>query len=198
MNILKINSSANKVNSISRNQVDGIIASILKKYPESEIVDRNIAYNNLPYLDQEFVEAMFQRGGLNDKQKEKLSTSDALIDEVYSSDVLVIGAPMYNFSIPACLKSYFDLIARPGKTFNYTSQGELLGLLKNKVAIVVISSGGTPIGSPMDFTRDYIASFLKFIGITNVHFIELDQVGLRYQEKHKEAAHTLNTVLATL
>ncbi len=198
MNILKINSSASQVNSISRNQVEYIVSSVLKKYEYAKVVDRDAAYNNLPYLDNEFVQAMFYRGELQDQQIEKLALSDTLIDELHASDVLVFGVPMYNFTIPASLKSYFDLIARPGKTFNFTNKGEMLGLLKNKTAIVVISSGGTPIGSPMDFTKDYITTFLKFIGITTVHFVELDQTGFKYQEKIQQATHKINAIVTAL
>lgn len=196
MNILKINSSANQTHSISRNQVDFIVSALVNVNPTAKVIHRDVANNNLPYLDEAFVEAMFQKGELNDFQKEKLSTSDLLIEELHSSDILVLGAPMYNFTIPASLKAYFDLIARPGKTFTYTSTGTMTGLVNLKKAIVVITSGGTPIGSPMDFSKGYITSFFKFIGITNVHFIELDQAGFKYQEKMQEAAKKLDEIIA--
>ncbi len=195
MKILKINASANKTNSISRNQVDVIISKLMGKYPSAEVIDRDVAYANLPHLNQEFVQAMFQKGNLNDEQKEILNDSDVLIDELHASDILVMGAPMYNFTIPASLKAYFDLIARPGETFNYTNTGSLMGLVKIKMAFVVISSGGTPIGSTMDFSKEYIKTFLKFIGITNVHFIEFDQAGFKYHEKLEEASAKLNLIL---
>lgn len=198
MNILKINSSAEKDNSISRSQVEFIISNILGKYKSAKVVNRDVAYDNLPYLNQEFVRAMFNKGLLSKEQQEVLSTSDTLIEELYASNVLVFGIPMYNFTIPSCLKSYFDLIGRPGKTFKFNGNGEMVGLLKNKIAIVAITSGGTPIGSPMDFTKDYIITFLKFIGITNVHFIELDQLGFKYQEKIKAATDKVNTIVTAL
>lgn len=196
MNILKINSSANQMHSISRNQVDSIVSALVKANPKAKVTHRDVANDNLPYLDEGFVEAMFQKGELNDIQKEKLSTSDALIEELHSSDVLVLGAPMYNFTIPASLKAYFDLIARPGKTFTFTSNGAMTGLVNLKKAIVVITSGGTPIGSPMDFSKGYITSFLKFIGVTNVHFLELDQAGFKYHEKMQEAAKKMDQIIA--
>ena len=198
MRLLKINSSANKTNSISRNQVDDIISKLTNKYHTTEVIDRDVAYSNLPYLDHEFVQAMFQKGTLSAEQIKTLSISDVLIDELHSSDIIVIGAPMYNFTIPASLKSYFDLISRPGKTFNYTAQGSVEGLVNLKMAIVVISTGGTPIGSPMDFSKGYITSFLKFIGINNIQFIEMDQAGFNYQEKIKIASNKLESILESI
>lgn len=195
MKILKINSSANNANSISRNQVEIITSKLLEKHLSAEVINRDVAYSNLPYLNHEFVQAMFQRGNLSNEQKETLSTSDMLIDELHSSEILVIGAPMYNFTVPASLKAYFDLIARPGKTFNYSNTGHTTGLVKVKMAIVVITSGGTPIGSPMDFSKEYIKAFLKFIGVTNVHFIEFDQSGFKYHEKKEKASIKVDQIL---
>lgn len=195
MKILKINSSALTSTSISRTQVDLITSKLIEKHVSSEVLNRDVAYSNLPFLDEKFVQAMFQRGNLTQEQEKALEVSDGLINELQSSDIIVIGAPMYNFTIPASLKAYFDLIARPGKTFNYTSSGQMVGLLQKKTAIVVITSGGTPIGSSMDFSKEYIRSFLKFIGINNVNFIELDQTGFRYNEKMKEASNKLNSIL---
>lgn len=195
MNILKINSSANTKNSISRYMVDLIIEK-LREYNTSAIVqDRDVAYNDLPYLNQAFVEGMFRNGGLNTEQKEALKLSDQLIDELKNNDVLVIGAPMYNFTIPSSLKSYFDLIARPGKTFNYTSRGEMNGLLKNKSAFIIISSGGTPIGGIQDHSSSYIKTFLNFIGISNIHYIDMDQAGFDFKSKTSAALTKVNDII---
>lgn len=195
MKVLKINSSANKANSISRNMVDYVATKLKDKNPSLEVIERDVAYSNLPYLDDKFVEAMFHRGNLTDDHKETLKLSDTLIDELKSSNIIVIGAPMYNFTVPASLKSYFDLIARPGKTFNYNAMGMISGLVKDKTAIVVISSGGTQIGSEQDHTKGYITTFLKFIGITNIQFLEMDQAGFNYSEKLKVATNKLDTIL---
>jgi len=195
MKVLKINSSANKDNSISRNMVEHVVSKLKEKQSALEVLERDVAYSNLPYLNQEFVEAMFHKGELREDQKEVLSISDDLIEELIASDIIVIGAPMYNFTIPSSLKAYFDLIARPGKTFSYSNTGALTGLLKDKTAFVVISSGGTKIGSKQDHTKAYIETFLEFIGITDVHFIEMDQAGFLLNEKYKMATEKMEFIL---
>ncbi|MCL4159185.1 UNVERIFIED_CONTAM: hypothetical protein GTU68_012362, partial [Idotea baltica] len=114
-------------------------------------------------------------GERTEKQKNALKLSDELTNELINADVLVISAPIYNFSVPASLKAYFDLIARAGITFKYGEEGPI-GLLKNKKAYIVIAGGGTEIGSEMDFAGNYIKHFLGFIGITDVEFVKLDQL----------------------
>lgn len=198
MKVLKINSSANKFNSISRDMVEYVTSKLKEKYPSLEIQERDVAYSNLPYLNQEFIEAMFHKGELSADQKGVLSVSNNLIEELKSSNILVIGAPIYNFSVPASLKAYFDLIARAGETFKYSNDGTLTGLLKDKTAFVVISSGGTKIGSKQDYTKGYISVFLEFIGITNVHFLEMDQSGFVFNEKYKLATEKMESILETL
>jgi FMN-dependent NADH-azoreductase len=150
MNILQINSSANQNNSISRYMVNEITEKLRESIPTISVKNRDVAYNNLPYLNQAFIEGMFNIGALNAEQQNALKISDELTEELMQSDAIVIGAPMYNFTIPSSLKSYFDLIARPGKTFQFNFKGEMKGLLKDKTAFVVITSGGTPIGGDQD------------------------------------------------
>lgn len=195
MKILKINSSANQTNSISRNVVDYAVSKLKDKNSNSEVIDRDVAYSNLPYLDQNFVTAMFQRGQLTEEQKETLQLSDTLINELISSDVIVLGAPMYNFTIPSGLKSYIDLICRPGRTFNFNSMGVSHGLLKNKTAIVIISSGGTKLGSKDDFIKGYLTKVFDFIGITKVEFLDMDQAGFKYKEKIQTVTTKLTNLL---
>lgn len=195
MKVLKINSSAAKEASISRSEVDRIISKILAKHPNVNVVDRDVAYSDLPFLNDKFIEASFQRGELNKEQQEVTQLSDKLIDEIMECDILVVGAPMYNFGIPASLKAYFDLISRAGKTFRYSEQGFPIGLLENKKAIVVITTGGVPLGSPMDFSKNYIATFLGFLGIKDIEFIKLDENRFKYEEKKKIAEKVLSTIL---
>ena len=109
------------------------------------------------------------------------------------ADYIIIGAPIYNFSIPAALKAYFDLIARVGLTFKFTENGPV-GLLKGKKAFVVISSSGTAIGSAIDFSSKYIIHFLSFLGITDVALISLDQLLFKQEEIIKQVAHKIEQI----
>ena len=109
-----------------------------------------------------------------------------LIAELKAADVVVIGAPIYNFGIPAALKAWVDMIARARKTFRYTSEGPE-GLLKGKKAYVVIASGGMPVDSDMDFATPYLRQVLGFIGITDVEVIAADALGNGMDKKLDEA-----------
>jgi FMN-dependent NADH-azoreductase len=101
--------------------------------------------------------------------------SDTLLEELKAADIIVIGMPVYNFGVPAQLKSWIDQIARKGETFRYTGNGPE-GLLKGKRAIVAMSSDGTKMGSAADFASGYLRHVLGFIGITDVQFVAADAI----------------------
>jgi len=132
---------------------------------------RDLANPTLPELDGEVVGG-FNAGDkpLTQHQKETLALSDELIAELKSHDTVIIGAPMYNFNIPTQLKIYFDLVARAGQTFRYTSEGAE-GLVTGKKAIVISSRGGIHADTPTDLITPYLKLFLGFIGITDVEFV---------------------------
>jgi len=96
------------------------------------------------------------------------------VQELIDSDVLVIGAPLYNFGIPAALKAWIDLIARARLTFRYGENGPV-GLLTGKQAFVILASGGTTLGGELDFASAYLRHVLAFVGITDVQFINADR-----------------------
>ena len=109
-----------------------------------------------------------------DDQRKTLALSDTLIAEIEAADTLIIGVALYNFSIPANLKLWIDLVCRTRKIFAY-SEGKPKGLMTGKRAIVCFASGGTPFGSDADFASGYIRHILGFIGITDVTFIAADK-----------------------
>ena len=119
-------------------------------------------------------------GYINDNEKtleqlEAFKISDAIVKDVHENDTIIISTPIYNFAAPAVLKAWADLVARLNKTFQYTDNGPV-GLLKNKKAYIVVSSGGTKIGSEIDFFTPWMRFFLNFIGIKDVTFISADQL----------------------
>jgi FMN-dependent NADH-azoreductase len=160
--------------------VDAII-NHLSTSNEVEVVDRDLAINPPPFIDGNWLGAAFAKEAAPEHE-ESLKVSNTLIDEVLDADVLVIGAPMYNFSIPAALKAYFDQIARAGRTFKYTESGPV-GLVEGKKAYVVIATGGVALGSPYDFSKGYLQTFLGFIGVTDVEFVTLDEMMSKSAEK---------------
>jgi len=150
MNILNINSSSNKEDSTSSSYAQQIVEKLVNLNPGAVVVERHATYSDLPFINEEILGALFVKGEKTDEQKEALAISDKLVDELRTADTIVLSAPIYNFSVPASLKAYFDLVARAGLTFQYTENGSE-GLLKGKKAYVVISSGGTEINSEIDF-----------------------------------------------
>ena len=113
-----------------------------------------------------------------DAQRETLSGSDVLVAELKAADQIVIGAPIYNFSIPAALKAWIDQVARARETFRYTEAGPE-GLLTGKTAWLVIASGGVPMDSAMDFATPYLRHVLGFLGIVDVRVIDASRWDFR-------------------
>lgn len=145
----------------------------------AEIKTRDLAAEPLPYFTGDAAAAT--RGNpQTDEHKALLALSDELIDELKAHDVVVINAPMYNFSVPTQLKSYFDFIARSGVTFRYTSQGPE-GLVKGKKAVVILSTGGLHKETERDLVKAYVKTFLSFIGITDVDFVYAEGLGMGEQ-----------------
>lgn len=171
--VLHIDSSARAGDSVTR----GLSADITAKLNADHVIRRDLA-TPLPLLDEAWVNANFtpadQRG---DDQKALLAQSDALIAELKEADTVVIGAPIYNFSVPSTLKAWIDLVARVGVTFSYTENGPV-GLLEGKRAIIAVASGGTQAGSDIDFATTYLRHVLGFIGITDVELVAADQLAM--------------------
>lgn len=103
-----------------------------------------------------------------------LNTSNRIVESAKNADVWVIGIPIYNFSMPASFKAFFDLLIRLQETFSYGENGPI-GLLENKQVYVVVTSGGTEIGADNDFLTPWLTYCLNFIGVTNVQIIKADK-----------------------
>lgn len=170
--VLNIQASARHDGSVTRQLSDKVLAEIAA----DETITRELA-EGLPLLDSAWLGANFTP--VDDRTPEHCETlalSDSLVEEIMQADTLVIGSPVYNFSVPAVLKAWIDLIARVGVTFKYTPDGPV-GLLSGKRAIIVIASGGTPVGSDIDYASGYLKHIMGFIGITNVTIIAADALG---------------------
>ena len=161
----------------SNQLADHFTASWQAAHPADTITVRDLAAKPVPVLDGELVGALRPSGGpLTPRQQDALALSDELIAELQAHDVIVLAAPMYNFSIPTQLKNYFDFIARAGVTFRYTEQGPE-GLVKGKRALVLTSRGGIHKDAPSDLLTPYLRLFLGFIGISDVEFVFAEGFG---------------------
>ena len=170
MAILRIDSSANTNDSVTRALTDRIIA----KLGDTDVTVRDLALEPLPQITQTWAVArVTPEEDRAPEQTEALKESDKLVAEMMAADTIVIGAPMYNFSIPAALKAWIDLVARVGVTFRYTEAGPE-GLVKGKRVIIAMASGGTPAGAPVDFNTPYLKTVLGFMGMDDVTIISAD------------------------
>ncbi|MEH6651750.1 MAG: NAD(P)H-dependent oxidoreductase [Motiliproteus sp.] len=184
--ILRINASLRKKGSYSRALSDRLITRLQSQTPTT-IKERDLA-DGIALINEAWAEAnasdIAERTA---EQRAVLSCSDALINELKSANTIVIGLPIYNFNVPATFKAWIDQVARAKVTFRYGENGAE-GLLKNKKAYVIISSGGTQLGSDIDFVSNYIHHVLGFIGIENVTIIDSSGIG-REEEKVIVSAH---------
>ena len=171
INILELNAAARYDGSISRELVAFMVGALKDRFGSTDTKRRDLA-KGLPFIDEEWVTANFTPDEeRNEHHRRTLALSDELVAELQAADVLVIGAPIYNFSVPSVLKAWIDMVARARLTFGYTENGPK-GLLTGKKAYVVVPSGGVPVGSEVDFATPYLRHALAFIGITDVEFVE--------------------------
>jgi len=176
LNILRIDASARAEGSVSRDLNDKIVGRYIAA-GDVNVVRRDLA-QSLPLLDAAWIGANFTaEADRTVEQREKLAVSDALVGELTAADIVVIGLPIYNFGVPAALKAWIDLVARAGVTFTYSADGPV-GLLEGKRAIISVASGGTEVGSDIDFATGYMRHVLKFIGITDVIFVSADRLAI--------------------
>jgi FMN-dependent NADH-azoreductase len=170
MNILQINSSVRGAASESSRMANGIVAKLLAANPGAQLKVRDVAANPHPVLDEAALGALFTPADQrNAEQAARVALDDALIAELQAADVVVLGAPMYNFGMPVQLKAWFDAIARAGVTFRYTAEGPE-GLLKNKKAYVTTSRGGIyPVDA--DPQVPHIRTLLNFVGMVDATFV---------------------------
>jgi FMN-dependent NADH-azoreductase len=170
MNILQINSSVRGSQSESTRVANAVVAKLAAANPGATVTVRDLGANPHPVLDEAALGALFtpaeQRTAA---QAARVALDDALIAEAQAADVIVLGAPMYNFGMPIQLKAWFDAIARAGVTFRYTANGPE-GLLKDKKVIVAAARGGI-YPADADPQVPHIRTLLNFLGLTEHTFI---------------------------
>ena len=180
LKILRVDASGRYEDSQTRRLTDKLVAQ-LSSEDESHVVNRDVA-TGVEFVDAAWINANFTpEEERTEAQVQRLSGSDALVDELVHSDVIVIGSPIYNFGVPAALKAWVDQIARARKTFRYTENGPV-GLLEGKKAYFVMTSGGTVVGSEIDFATGYLKHIMGFIGIHDVTVFAADQL-MRHGEQ---------------
>ena len=192
MKIYQIDSSARKKGSTSRELAKKLLNKIKK--PGDEVTYRD--------LDDEmlFVSGLTESGMKIDEadqteyHKKMFELSNKLVNEIKESDIIIISAPIYNYGPPATLKAWSDLVARVGETFKFKPNGRREGLLKNKRAYLVITSGGTKLNSNEDFLTPWLKFILNFFGIERVEVVSADQMALNYDKSIKDAEKQIENI----
>ena len=175
LNILEVSASGRGVDSVSRMLTGDIIGALEGRHGDVNLTRRDLN-DGIAFVDEAWIAANFTAAEERTaEQRARLAESDALVAELKAADVIVIGAPIYNFGVPATLKAWVDMIARARLTFRYTEKGAE-GLLQGKRAFVVVASGGVPVDSPVDFATPYLRQALRFVGITDIEIIAADQL----------------------
>ncbi len=192
MKIYQIDSSARKEGSTSRALAKKLLDKI--KSPEDEIIYRDLNEEMV------FVSGLTESGmniekkDQTDHHKKMFELSDQLVKELKESDIIIISAPIYNYGPPATLKAWSDLAARVGETFKFKPNGRREGLLKNKKAYLVITSGGTKLNSKEDFLTPWLKFILNFFGIEEIETINADQMALDYEKSINEAEEQIEKI----
>jgi FMN-dependent NADH-azoreductase len=175
--VLAIRSSLSGASSISSQLVEQTIDQLRAQEPQLQTIWRDLGENPIPHLDAAALTGI--RGKASDAAEiSARDLSNELIAELQAADVIVIGAPMYNFGIPSTLKAWFDYVLQPGITFQYSEAGPK-GLLNGKRAIVILSRGGLFSEGPakaMDAQEPHLRTLLAFMGVTDVTFVRAERL----------------------
>ena len=192
MKIYQIDCSAKKKGSVSR----GLAKKLLNKIKKSE---DKVVYRDLD--DEMLFVAGLTESGMSipenertEHHKKMFELSDKLVKELKDSDIIIISTPIYNFGPPATLKAWSDLTARVKSTFKYSPDGKQIGLLENKKVYLIITSGGTRVGSKDDYLTPWLKHVLNFFGITNIQIISADQMSIDYEKSVKKAEEQINKI----
>ena len=194
--ILHITASIRGEESVSRSLGQKLVAKLAKSQG-AEVVTRDLSKNDLPYIDADrFAANLAPYADRSTEQHELAKIADELIEELQQADTIVFSVPVYNFSVPATVKAWADLVARAGTTFRYTENGPE-GLLTGKKVYLTAATGGTPIGSEVDFMSPWLKFFLGFLGMHDVEIVAADGImGEGGEEKIAEAHEKVEKLVA--
>jgi len=189
MKLLQIDSSISGQASASRQLTRQIVDRLVQADPALEVTYRDLDREPLPHLDSNHLAGMAPGAATGENTRQELAASAAALEEFLAADVVVIGAPMYNFTISSQLKAWIDRILVAGKTFSYTAEGPK-GLAGGKRVIIASSRGGIYASdtamAAMDFQETYLRAVFRFIGIDRIEFVRAE--GVAFGLEQREAA----------
>ncbi|ATZ95557.1 MULTISPECIES: FMN-dependent NADH-azoreductase [Dickeya] len=205
MKILHIDSSILDDGSVTRQISADVIAQLIKHYPQATVSYRDVVKHEIRHLTGAIAAGFRQiaSASVDSSTLQEHMISEQLVSEFLTNDVIVIGAPMYNFSVPSQLKSWLDRIAQAGRTFKYTEKGPV-GLSGGRTIIVVSARGGFYTEQPfagMDFQERYLQAFFRFLGINDIYFIRAEGASKGDEIKNHEiqnAKASIQTIIDSL
>lgn len=185
MNILHLDSSALGADSASRALTAAIVTGLRAAAPAAAVTYRDLAAEPLKPIDGPLLQILRSKAGpaaaLPPALRHEVDLTETLLAELLRADTVVIGAPMYNFSIPSTLKTWIDRVLQPGQTFAYTAEGPR-GLISGKRVIIASTRGsqlsGQPYEAAMDHQEAYLRTVFGFIGLTDLTFVRAEGLGL--------------------
>jgi FMN-dependent NADH-azoreductase len=185
--ILHLISSPRGEESFSIKLGNAIIEKLQQRYPDSEVEVNNLVESNVPHVNSGHLRAFFTTNeSLGAQEIKDIKYSDDAIAQLLNSDIIVVGAPLYNFGIPSTLKAWIDHIARVGKTFWYDETGAH-GLVKDKKVYIALSAGAIYSAEPWDaydFVEPYLKKMLGFLGMTDLTVYRVEGVNIPGIQEH--------------
>ncbi len=197
MKLLHIDSAVTGDQSVSRQISQRTVAAWVAAHPGTEVEYLDLAADVVPHLGADALGFRTGQAAATEAQRRENALSEALVSQFLAADVVVIGAPLYNFTIPTQLKAWIDRLAQAGRTFKYTEQGAV-GLAGGKTVIVALSRGGiystSEGGRAMEHQESYLQTVLGFFGITDVRFVRAEGVAMGPEPKAQALAAAENDI----
>lgn len=185
--ILHLISSIQGNESYSYKLSNAIVNKVIEKYPGSTVEEVNLNDQEIPHLNPVILQSMFTPGDqLTDEGRETIRYSNEAVKQLMAADIIVIGAPLYNLTVPTTLKAWGDHITRAGITFGYSENGPV-GMVTGKKVYIAMSSGGIYSEGPSkgnDFVAPYLKAFLGLLGMTDVTVFRAEGVKLPGVKEH--------------
>lgn len=187
MKILRVDSAVTGEDSVSRQLTQAIVEHFRARYPDAEVTELDLATTPLPHIDAVTTGAIRWPADRHDAAMAAAHPAErAALDQFLAADVVIVGAPMYNFSIPSQLKAWLDRLGVPGVTFSYSEAGPT-GLAGPKRLIIASSQGGIyEMDAPFEHQESLLRDFFAFIGIPDPAFIRASKIG--FGPEAREAA----------
>lgn len=188
MKLLHLDSSILGQNSASRTLTGGIVRQLREQAPQMQVTYRDLAEEELPHLSAQ---------ALRGDDPEAVSRDATVLEEFLGADVIVIGTPVYNFTVPSQLKAWIDRIAVAGKTFRYTANGPE-GLAGGKQVIIALARGGLQVPGSFEFAESYLRHMLHFLGVRDVRVVRAEGLALAGENRAQVLQRALEDVAAPL